>query len=145
MPVAVASIGVVGALIVAVINHHLSKRRESVARAAMAGAKFRGSVEASLADVPPADKHWSNEVLIAFPSMLQKLGIAVAEFKPFLPGETASSFESQWHALKAQEEKIPKALSAAELLYGGGSLVAKASKEEFHAVVKRLLSYAQQT
>jgi hypothetical protein len=55
-------------------------------------------------------------------------------------------FNIEWNALKKLcEEQIPKALSPAELVHGGGSPVARSAKERFHVHANALLSLAKET
>jgi sugar phosphate isomerase/epimerase len=113
---------------------------------ALAAAKFREAVEASVAPVPPASKHWDNKLLSVLQSIVSKVGLAVAEFKPFLRPSDQARLDAEWCSFKKHcEERIPQSLSVEEVLYGGGAPVAQEAKEQFHAHIRALLAHAQQT
>ena len=146
LPFATTAIAFLGATVVAVLVHRLSKRREAAARLAAVAAKFRATIESLVVQVPPSAKHWDNKLLSGLQSMVSSIGIAVAEFSPFLQHSDRKRFQAEWLSFARHcEQGIPQSLSAHEILYGGGTPVALGSKEKFHAHVQALLSYAQQT
>jgi hypothetical protein len=146
MPIVAACITVVGGIFVAFLIHYLSKKRESIARHAAACSDFRAAIQTAVIKIPSASQHWSNEVLATLPNVSIAFGLAVAAFSHHLSGSNRLRFESAWLDMKKHcEEQIPKALSASEVLYGGGKAATQAVKETFHAHVKTLLSYAPQT
>ena len=137
---------VLGAVLLAAFAGYIAWRNNFKTRQANAAAAFRASVHAAIADVPEAAKHWDNNLLANLQSRLSALGLAVLAFAPFLNPVSRRGFLQKWGAMKAHCAKdIPQALSAAEVLYGGGTPVALAAKQAFHAHAKDLLSYAQQT
>ena len=96
--------------------------------------------------MPEPERHWGNPVLESMPEVVVNIGKAVAQFKPFIQGKRGEEFEDEWLNLKAHiVTQIPKALSTAEILYGGGTALARRSKEKFHEHVKRLLEFANET
>lgn len=142
IPVAVAAISLGGIY----LAHLFSKRRESITRHAAACSKFRAAVLSAVSGIPAATVHWDNQILSSLPTMCTTIGLAVDEFRPFVTGDRLAGLDNEWDALKQHcEDQIPKALSAAELMYGGGSPVAKSAKEQLHAHVKNLLSLAKET
>lgn len=142
LPIGVAIIGLAGVY----LAHRLSKRREGIARTATACAKFRTAIISAISSIPPVTKHWDNQVLSILPSTCTIIGVAVAEFSPFIAKESLVSFEIEWQAFKKHcEEQIPKALSVSEVLYGGASPIVKVSKEKFYSHVQTLLSFAKET
>lgn len=135
----------VGAGIVTLLAHRFSKRREAAARLATAAAKFRATVESLVVQIPPASMYWGKELLPVFQSTVSDIGVAVAEFNPFLLSGKRARFQAEWQSFKSHcEEAIPQSLSAQEVLYGGGPEALRAAKEQFHIRVQALLSYAQQ-
>lgn len=145
-PIVAACITIAGAIFVAYLSHRFSKKRESIARHAAACSDFRAAIQAAVIEIPPANQHWSNEVLTTLPKTTIAIGLAVAVFSHHLRGKNRICFEGEWDAMKKHcDEKIPHALSSAEVLYGGGTAIKQEAKETFHAHVKALLAYAPQT
>jgi len=145
-PIVVALIAAAVSLFVLLATHQLSKWRESSSRHAAACSKFRATVLDAVSEIPVAPEHWSNAVLSTIPGVCKTIEVAVREFRPFLRKERAIHLDAEWNALKEHcEEKIPKALSPAELMYGGGSAVARKAKEQVHAHIQNLLSLAAET
>lgn len=99
-----------------------------------------------MSSVPPASEHWNNQVLSIFPEICTTIEVAVGEFQPFLSPKSGFNLEAEYIAFKQHcKEKIPKALSAAELMYGGGTVTAKESKQQFHKHIENLLCFATET
>lgn len=146
VPLVAAGVTVIGAFGVAAVIHWLSKRREAATRRAASCSRFRAAVLSAVAAIPTASEHWDNQVLSSLSAICTTIGVAVGEFRPFVTSRHLVGLDNEWGALKKHcEEQIPKALSAAELMYGGGTPIAGSAKEKFHAHVQNLLSFAKET
>ncbi len=133
------------ALAVPVVNHILSRRRESAARLAAACTAFRKDIETAASVVPPASQGWGNEVVAALPTVCKSVETAAKTFSPFLPKDQRRKFLAAHKVFKLHcTEAIPKALSNAEIMYGGGASGAKAARQRFYSHLNGLLSYAQE-
>ena len=128
------------------IVHWLNASREKTARYAAACKDFRTTIIATTADIPEANEHWDNCVLMRIPEVVRKLEIAVAIFAYFLPGSKKKNLHKAWDEMKTLlEEEIPKALSAANILYGGGPMSAPNVKARFYRLKESMLASADQT
>jgi hypothetical protein len=141
-----ALIGIVITLFGFIIVHRLSMWREKQSRRISACNSFRNTVIAVVSRVPHADKHWEKPILDDMPKFVVELGSAVALLKPSLSKTERKQLENEWLNLKSHiENQLPKALSAAEVLYGGGSEMAQKSKIKFHKQAQKLLNLANET
>lgn len=144
VPILAAAITVVGAFAVAALVHFLSKRREVQGRAAAACSAFRGEIESVVSRVPPATEHWDHDSLASLSTICSEISVAAAKLAPFLEANTRTKLLTEVETLKLHcEENLPKALSPAEIIYGGGQIVAETVKRQFHDHVRTILSYAQ--
>lgn len=126
--------------------HRLSVSREKKARYAAACGEFRRSIMSSKARVPPAHEHWENSALEEIPAVRNEIETAVVVFSPHVSSNSKGEFEEKWRSLEILiENKIPKAVPAAEIIHRGGSFTASKTKEQFHQYVNDLLEYAKET
>ncbi|RYG97027.1 MAG: hypothetical protein EON58_10715 [Alphaproteobacteria bacterium] len=124
--------------------HRLHFWRDKQKWKADATSAFRMTLSASVSQIPASSEHWGNDVLEKMPSVLREIRVAVDQFAPTLAPRTASSFNKDFAKLRELVEvKLPKSLSSAEILYGGGQYVAKATKVEVHRCIEALRKYAK--
>ena len=141
-----ASITIVIMLFGYLAFHYLALYREKSSRFAVACNDFRVSLHEATSHIPEANKYWDNEILRSMPTIITSLELAVNKFKEHLSNKNKTSFIKEWANLKKQIEKqIPIAHSREELLYGGGTPMAKESKEKFHERLNNLLQHANET
>ena len=144
-PLTAVLIGAAIPLLGFIVVHRLNLSRERKSRLASACAAFRAAITFAASRVPEPEKHWENLVLDGMPQIVANIGTAVVQFKPFIQGKRRGEFEAEWLNLKAHiETQIPKALSPAEIMYGGGAAMARESKKKFHERVNRLLEFANE-
>lgn len=137
---------VVIALVGWFVVHRLSMQRERRSRHASACNAFRSKIISAVSRVPQADKHWGSEILEDMPKIVIEMGEAVSLFKLSLTKKRRNKLDSEWLDIKSHiETQVPKALSAAEVLYGGGSAMAKDAKVTFHEKIQNLLNFANET
>jgi hypothetical protein len=137
---------IVGTIGVAFLSYYFGRRNNRSARHAAAAQTFRPAIRAAIDSIPLSDAHWNSDVISKFPVLCRDINRAVSEFNHFLPWYRRHSFCHVWQELKHHcDEEIPKALSAAEKIYGGGPAATALAKENFHVHVNKLLSYATYT
>ena len=114
-----------------------------------ASTKFRSAVLTSTSRIPGVNEHWGSEVVDQLPKICSDVKLAVFEFEPHLQGLTnhkAQRFISDRESLERHcSEHVPKSLSAAEVMFGGGPSGALKAKEQFFGLVKQLLRQARET
>ena len=126
-----------------IIYDRLTRNREKISRYANSCNDFRNSILDSVSHVPPARKHWENDVLVSMSNVIMDIDLAIGKFKVFLLKNDQDRLEKEWAALKKHIENIiPDALSRPALLYGGGAPIAKEVKEKFHNRVQNILLFA---
>ena len=125
--------------------HRLTLWRDLRSRRVQASAKFRAAIHSAIVNVPPVSEHWGNAVTPALSNATASIGLAVAEFAPHT-GYRKQVIVQEFDLLKRHcVVELPKALSHAEILYGGGSSAAKEAKEQFYIHIQKLLSFADET
>jgi len=81
---------IVGAVIVVLGNHLLSRRRDS-------SAKFRDSVLERLDGLYPLPVSWPDDIDAALRKIFPELQIAVAEFRPYIMCWRRHAFDRAWY------------------------------------------------
>lgn len=146
IPLSPEVISVLCAIGVVILAHLFSRSRELDARQAVAANKFRAAIGTVTATLPLPSSHWGNQIISTLPQIISSVVVASSEFSAFLPRQEKRRFEAEVQLFKKHaEQAIPHSLSASEVLYGGGVLVAALAKEQFHTHIQNLLSYAKQT
>ena len=143
---------VVAALVAAAVTlftviavHRLTLWRDLRSRRVQASAKFRAAIHSAIANVPPVSEHWGNSINPALSNVSASVSVAVTEFAPHT-GFRKRVLVQELELLKSHcVVELPKALSHAEILYGGGSLAAKEAKEQLYTHIQKLLSFADET
>ena len=126
--------------------HRLALNRDKSSRFAEACNDFRKYLLETTSHIPDADKYWDNKILESMPEINNNLELAVKKFKEHLLKKDKTNFVKEWAILKKQiERQIPTAHSRQEILYGGGTPIAKEQKIKFHERLNKLLQYANQT
>jgi len=142
---------IIAALVTAVVMlvgilaaHRLSMSRERRAQRVAACSKFRSIVLAGSSLVPAAEYQWDKTVLPVLQTIANDIGVAVTEFAPHI-GTRKHLLQREYQSFAVHcRETIPKALDAAEILYGGGPTSAAVAKQDYYARVQRLVAYASE-
>jgi len=132
-----------GVLMTALITLHV--RRKSASSAA--ASKFRAAILSALSGMYPVPADWPSNVnprlLYLFPALQQ----AVEEFRPYVPWRSRRSYDKAWfvYRLGADGREIDKQPYHQYMGFTSPGKPVIDPKATFHANVKRLLSFADET
>lgn len=139
-------VGAVLPLLGYVIFHWLASTREKESRLAKASNDFRESILKAKSGVPDYKQHWDNNVLTKMPAVLDEIKIAVNIYSYFLSDSHRFNLNEIYKTFQNHvENNIPQALSAANVMYGGGQATPEEAKKQFNELIENLLSYASKT
>ena len=109
MSLTIALIGLVGVLIVALVNHRLTFWREQEARRKNASQKFTNSILTTLSGLYPIPSDWPSNgtaIIDILKSKFPALQAAVAEFSPFVPWYKKWCFERAWRIYRLGKDGL---------------------------------------
>jgi hypothetical protein len=143
-PIAASLIGLAGLLLGALLVHRLTLWRDRRTQRVAANAKFRSTVLVVSGLVPGPEHHWDKTVLPVLLVIANDVEKAAAELKPHL-GAKGLLLERRVKTFTTLcRETIPKATSAAELLYGAGPGAASDARKQYYVNVQALVSVASE-
>ena len=109
MSLTIALIGLVGVLIVALVNHRLTFWREQEACRKNASQKFTNSILTTLSGLYPIPTDWPSNgtaIIDILKSKFPALQAAVAEFSPFVPWYKKWCFERAWRIYRLGKDGL---------------------------------------
>ena len=143
-PVIAALVAGAIALAIALLTHRLSLWRDSRASRIAGCHKFRSTVVGVTELVPAAQLHWDKSVIPVLVVIANDVERAAKELGPHIGVKSVLLHREVGAFSGLCREAIPRALSAAEVLYGTGPSGAASAKLKYHASVEKLLSYASE-